>query len=186
MSVNVPLALSFATFQHGIQARKRIDEPYINHSIRVADIVKEVIVVSNINDVDYLNKMIAVALLHDVLEDTDAIFEDLIDMFGDDVARMVMSLTNDKDIIEKMGKNDYLSLKVNCLSDDELVVKLADRLDNIQDLDNKQDNDSWSEYYADQTELIFLKCLDRKNYTMPQRILINRIRDCLIAKGYIG
>src|SRR5690554_4409919 len=52
----------FASEAHGLQRRKFADEPYINHPIRVMQICQEYN-----NDVSVL----AAALLHDVLEDTE-------------------------------------------------------------------------------------------------------------------
>lgn len=51
----------FATDAHGYQRRKFVDEPYINHPIRVMEICK-----TYTSDLPVLSA----ALLHDVLEDT--------------------------------------------------------------------------------------------------------------------
>ena len=87
MSDIVSKAMVFATAAHAAvgQKRKYTGEPYIVHPIEVADIV--------IN-VGGSNAMIAAALLHDVLEDTDVTFDLLVDEFGSEVAELVLWLTD--------------------------------------------------------------------------------------------
>jgi (p)ppGpp synthase/HD superfamily hydrolase len=79
------LALDFATAAHTGQKRKYTGEDYIVHPIEVAEIVKTVA---------YTPEMIAAALLHDVVEDTDASLEDILHRFGSAVADLVRDLTD--------------------------------------------------------------------------------------------
>lgn len=76
-------ALTLAKEAHVHQTRKS-GEPYIIHPILVAAITA---LVSNDET------MIIVALLHDVVEDTDYLISDIVGMFGEDVAFMVEGLT---------------------------------------------------------------------------------------------
>ena len=80
-------ALLYAMEKHEgqIYDRKIGGYPYIAHPIRVALRLGE--------DSELA---IVVALLHDVLEDTNATHEELVCEFGDVVARMVQRLTRDK------------------------------------------------------------------------------------------
>ena len=75
-------AQSFANNAHEGQVRKYGGEPYIDHPIRVAMLLIEFI--PNISE-----EMVAAALLHDVLEDTDTTLDDLIVEFGYAVAHLV-------------------------------------------------------------------------------------------------
>jgi (p)ppGpp synthase/HD superfamily hydrolase len=79
------LALDFATAAHTGQKRKYTGEDYIVHPMEVAEIVKTVA---------YTPEMIAAALLHDVVEDTDASLEDILHRFGSAVADLVRDLTD--------------------------------------------------------------------------------------------
>lgn len=83
----VDRATVFATAAHAAvgQTRKYTGEPYIVHPIEVASIVKEA---------GGTEAMIAAALLHDVLEDTDVTFDLLIEQFGSEVAELVLWLTD--------------------------------------------------------------------------------------------
>jgi len=79
-------ALAFATEAHGDQKRKYTGEPYINHPIAVAEIVKTV--------PEHNEHMIAAALLHDTVEDTDVTQYDIVREFGDIVGIFVAGLTD--------------------------------------------------------------------------------------------
>lgn len=78
-------AILFATEKHKGQVRKYTGEPYINHPIAVARILSEVTDDAN---------MVAAALLHDTVEDTDATLEEIEELFGVDVAELVEMLTD--------------------------------------------------------------------------------------------
>jgi len=85
-------ALLFAENKHRGQYRKyEVDgklEDYINHPIRVANRL----LAWGITD----PVILAAALLHDVLEDTDATLYDLYDLFGPSVAIIVLQLTEQR------------------------------------------------------------------------------------------
>ena len=78
-------ALDFATIAHAGQKRKYTGEDYIVHPIEVAKIVKSVA---------HTPQMVAAALLHDVVEDTDVSLEDISIKFGPDIANLVSDLTD--------------------------------------------------------------------------------------------
>ncbi|HHB51816.1 MAG TPA: HD domain-containing protein, partial [Saprospiraceae bacterium] len=65
--------------------RRKTGEPYIYHPIAVAKIVADEIGLGTIS--------ITAALLHDVVEDTDYTIEDIEQLFGETVARIVNGLT---------------------------------------------------------------------------------------------
>lgn len=80
-------ALAFATMKHGEidQRRKYTNEPYIEHPKAVAEIVRSV---------SHTEEMIAAALLHDTVEDTNATLQEIDDEFGAVVAELVEMLTD--------------------------------------------------------------------------------------------
>ena len=130
---NVVKAMMYADRMHKGQKRKSGPE-YICHPVNVASFVG-LIFNSQFNDSSYdLNVLLMAAYLHDTLEDTDATFKDLVDMFGSDVATIVNELTTDRDMKNEIGKAKYLAIKMKNMSGEALLIKLCDRLDNTSDL----------------------------------------------------
>jgi (p)ppGpp synthase/HD superfamily hydrolase len=85
MDTLILLARTFAGRAHRGQVRKYTGEPYINHPVEVADIVRRH---------NGSPEMIAAALLHDVVEDTDVTLDDIRREFGEAVANLVEDLTD--------------------------------------------------------------------------------------------
>ncbi|CAA6808760.1 MAG: GTP pyrophosphokinase (EC, (p)ppGpp synthetase II / Guanosine-3',5'-bis(diphosphate) 3'-pyrophosphohydrolase (EC, partial [uncultured Sulfurovum sp.] len=130
-------ALNLAKVAHAPQKRKS-GEPYIIHPIIVASITA---LVSNDE------AMIIAALLHDVVEDTEYMIEEIEEIFGKDVAHMVEGLTKIEDIreMELISSSDkklissamtFRKMLVSSIKDVRvLVVKLCDRLHNMTTLE---------------------------------------------------
>ena len=131
-------ALSLAKEAHVHQKRKS-GEPYIVHPILVATLTA---LVSNDE------AMIIAALLHDVVEDTEYVITEIVEIFGQDVAHMVEGLTKIEDIREEKlipSSSDkklissaltFRKMLISSIKDVRvLVVKLCDRLHNMTTLD---------------------------------------------------
>jgi guanosine-3',5'-bis(diphosphate) 3'-pyrophosphohydrolase len=139
-------ALAYATTAHSGQTRSD-GSPYINHPMRVAQSVEKFKRSHN------LEALISAAYLHDTIEDTDTTHEDLERMFGGLVASLVQELTSDKEEVKKLGKAQYLSNKMAKMSSYALVIKLADRLDNVQDIKTAK-SQKWRDRYRAETEQV--------------------------------
>ncbi len=127
--IDINAVLEFATERH--KGQVRIDgTPYITHPIRVMEIVNKFKHSSNQNIIS------AGALLHDILEDTYTSYREIIDRFGLEVASLVMEVTSSGYVPKMIGKQVYLAHKMRYMSSYALIIKLADRLDNINDLKN--------------------------------------------------
>lgn len=161
-------ALRFATQAHAGQTRAG-GEPYITHPMRVADSIKQYKKSHN------LDALISAALLHDTIEDTDTTHEALHDLFGGLVASLVQELTSDKEKIAKMGKSNYLAQKMATMSSYALVIKLADRLDNVQDIATAK-TPEWRAKYKAQTERILDYIENNRVLSGTHRKLIGLIR----------
>ena len=138
-------ALAFAKEKHEGQSRKVTDKPYVTHPISVAKILREN------KESHKIKELIAAAILHDTLEDTDTTYQDLVKQFGALVADMVQELTTDKAASDAIGKGEYIANKMAKMSSWALVVKLADRLANVQDIDTRPAD--FQKKYAAQTVL---------------------------------
>ena len=122
-------AYVYAMKMHGSQTRDSGD-PYFSHPLEVAGILTEM-------KMDTAS--ICTALLHDTVEDTAATLDDIKQLFGDEVCRLVDGVTKLSRIEfqsaqEKQAEN-FRKL-VLAMSEDirVLLVKLADRLHNMRTL----------------------------------------------------
>lgn len=123
-------AYLFAKEKHEGQFRKSGD-PYICHPLHVAIILAELHVGPD---------TIIAGLLHDVVEDTDTILDQIKDRFGSDVAGMVDGVTKltkmkFSSLEEKQAENHQKMLLAMGKDIRVIVVKLADRLHNIRTID---------------------------------------------------
>jgi len=127
---DIKRAFEFAVDAHKDQRRKS-GEPYVYHPIAVAKIVAD--------EVGLDATSIISALLHDVVEDTENTVEDIEQLFGENVARIVNGLTKLSNL-----KKDNASLQAEnyrkmllTLHDDVrvILIKIADRYHNMQTLE---------------------------------------------------
>ena len=122
-------AYNYALQKHGEQKRKS-GEPYIIHPTNVAYTIAEI-------GLD--EKTICAALLHDVVEDTEATYEDIEREFGQEIAEMVDGVTKLKQIqhatIEENQVENYRKMFLAMGKDIRvIIIKLADRLHNMRTL----------------------------------------------------
>lgn len=76
---------------------------------------------------------IQAAMAHDTLEDTNCSYDELEEMFGDEVASIVREVTNDTEEVDRLGKEQYINLELISLSHPALFVKLCDMYYNQMD-----------------------------------------------------
>ncbi len=122
-------AYVYAMQKHGSQRRANGD-PYFSHPLEVAGIL---------TDLKLDDSTIAVALLHDTIEDTDATRSEIDATFGEDIGRLVEGLTKIKrlDLVSrKAAQAENFRKLLLAISEDVrvLLVKLADRPHNMRTL----------------------------------------------------
>ncbi len=120
-------ALHFAADKHRDQRRKDSNaSPYINHPIYVAQILAEV---GGIDDLEVL----AAAILHDTVEDTETEAADIEREFGQRVASIVAEVTDDK-ALDKSERKRLQVEHASHMSAEGALVKIADKIANIRDV----------------------------------------------------
>jgi guanosine-3',5'-bis(diphosphate) 3'-pyrophosphohydrolase len=120
-------ALAFAAHKHRDQRRKDAGaSPYINHPIDLVDVLVHQ------GDVDDPT-VIAAALLHDTIEDTESTPEELAATFGAEIAAIVLEVTDDKSLPKKERKQRQIEHAAH-LSPRAKLVKLADKICNLRDV----------------------------------------------------
>lgn len=122
-------AIIFATKAHSGTTRKGTNVPYIVHPIEAAAIV------SAMTDDE---EIIAAAVLHDVLEDTEATREDLLVRFGRRITDLVMNESEDKRrnlpaaLTWKTRKQETITFLETRADTDAKMLALADKLANLR------------------------------------------------------
>lgn len=141
---------------HEGQFRKYSGMPYIVHPIEVATILQTV---------PHTEAMVAAALLHDVVEDTDYTVDDIAVLIDPEVAKLVEGLTDiskPEDGNRKARKaidREFLSKQ----SAEVQTIKYADIISNTQDI--RVNDPSFAKVYIEEMKLL-LDVLDKGDATL--------------------
>jgi guanosine-3',5'-bis(diphosphate) 3'-pyrophosphohydrolase len=120
-------AIHFAAQKHRHQRRKGDDQaPYINHPIVVALQLADI---AGVTDPDIL----AAAILHDTLEDTNTTGEELEQQFGMRVRCLVEAVSDDKSLPKAERKQRQIDHAAS-LSTGAALIKISDKIANITDM----------------------------------------------------
>lgn len=139
-------ALDYAIRKHKGQFREMTETPYIIHPIRVSLILKKFGYYEN-------KSLIIAALLHDVIEDTKTDISEIETLFGSKVAKIVDEVSRPKGMI----KEDWLE-KFTTFSKKSQILKMADRIDNLLDIERNSFPKVRKERYYKQTEIVIRNC----------------------------
>lgn len=125
-------AVELATRAHGNQTRRYgAKEPYIAHPIRVS---KYVLKVTEDLPLERRLKLATAAVLHDVIEDTPVKGPIIEDAFGKNIRTLVESVTKNTSLPKADKEMEFL-LRFKQASIDTVLIKLADRLDNLKSME---------------------------------------------------
>ena len=133
-------AIEFAVHVHRGHFRKSTRIPYIFHPLNVGRILLE----SGCSVV-----VVAAGILHDTLEDTPIVFEDIRAKFGEEVANLV-SLASEPDKSDTWeNRKGHTLMSLESASEEVLLISLADKLDNIRSIHRALERDGdavWSRF----------------------------------------
>jgi len=115
-------AIYWAKKYHGDQKRKS-GEPYYSHPLEVAYMV---------SDYKLKTDVIVASILHDIIEDTEATAGMILDHFGWRIVEMVDMLTRDRPDGSKISIEEILNNAYKKGDKEVLLIKLIDRLHNMQ------------------------------------------------------
>ena len=145
----VEKAQMFAAGAHaGVgQKRKYTGEDYIHHPVAVAEIVRKH---------GGTDEMVAAAMLHDTIEDTQVTFGHIFSLFGDRVAEMVDAISN-KALPEDGNRETRFFINVKALRErldmQSRVIKLADLIHNTQSI-TRHDQEFAAQYLAEKAFML--------------------------------
>tara|TARA_B100001173_G_C15902385_1_gene510421 strand:- start:28 stop:549 length:522 start_codon:yes stop_codon:yes gene_type:complete len=166
-------ATSFSAQKHIKQRRKdKFSTPYINHPVSVA------LVIADIGGVDD-SEVLAAALLHDTLEDTETKIEELETEFGKKVCQYVLEVSDDMTISKEERKVKQIE-HARHLSKGAALIKLGDKISNVKDVINNPPDD-WNLNRRKEYLIWAEKVID--NCPKVNDELENRFKE-IVKKGY--
>jgi len=161
-----------AILLHGNQKRKYTGEPYVTHTFRVSDMVKEY---------GGDEAMVYAAVLHDVLEDTPTTESELLEKIMSivepniamDVIRLVKELTDvftteNYPKINRKGRKEMEAIRMGRISPRAQTIKYADLLDNSEDI--MRNDPKFGKLYIKEKEVI-LKHMNKGNKNLYEKCL---------------
>ena len=166
MTQEIPTeVIKFAGEKHKSQKVPGTDTNYLLH---VSNVAMEIILAYQENENFDINYPVQLALLHDTLEDTGTEFEELAKMFGNSVAIGVQALTKNTLLISKKEKMLDSLIRINQLEKEVGMVKLADRITNLQESPKHWRNDKIQNYLKEAA--LINKMLLNKNEYLNNRL----------------
>lgn len=177
----------FAVRKHKGGYRKKVrtgirPRPYASHPLGTAGILREIF--NGRIPQKKAAVIIQAALLHDVVEESNTSFDAIRRRFGSEVAGLVEELTSDSGKIRKIGKTEYLIKKMKSMSSDALLIKLADRLHNLEDA-QETGTRKFKEKLARQTTNILDGITPRMAFESPvHKELYNMVRLAATIQKY--
>lgn len=152
-------AIYWARKYHGDQKRKS-GEPYYSHPLEVAYMISEYKLKTDI---------IAVSILHDIVEDTEVTVEMIEGTFGQRIAEMVDRLTRDRPNGTKLSVEEILNNAYHLKDKEVLLIKLFDRLHNIQTI-KSQSPEKQEKICKETIKHMLLTCLYIENKTLADTL----------------
>lgn len=123
-------AIKFAGEKHKNQ---RVPGTESNYLLHISNVAMEILLAYHKNNSFDKDFAIQLALLHDTMEDTETNFEEIESKFGHRVALGVQALTKDENLSSKKERMIDSLKRINALEKEVGMVKLADRITNLQE-----------------------------------------------------
>ena len=122
-------AMKFAGEKHSEQ---KVPGTNANYLLHISNVAMEVLIAYNYAKNFDLNFAIQTAILHNAIEDTTADFEEIKTNFGESIAQAVQALSKDGKLPSKQEKMTDSLNRINKLQKEVGLVKIADRITNLQ------------------------------------------------------
>ena len=168
ISMNVLKILELAEKGHKGQFRKDNKTPYINHPIKVCEYLYKLgftnkkYTEDELSNTDYV--YYAVALMHDLLEDTDVTEQQIVDVSNSRIYNLVEKLTFRNNPDNPFAKTEYLLNIVDSFIEGDVafVIKCIDRICNVYDF-IKEGNYKYAKIYFHKADMLWNELYKRKN-----------------------
>ncbi len=163
-------AIKFAGKKHA-EINQLIPGTNLPYVVHLSNVSMEVIIAyyNSFNEKFDLDFAVQLALLHDTLEDTETSVEEISSIFGKDIADGVVALTKNDNLLKNEKMNDSLN-RIKLSKKEVAIVKLADRITNLQTPPTHWDKSKIESYKNEAAEI--LNQLNGSNEYLEQRLFI--------------
>jgi (p)ppGpp synthase/HD superfamily hydrolase len=118
-------AVDWAVERHAGQRREADGAAFVMHPMEVAALV---------NSSHYPDHVVAAAVLHDLLENTDATVEQIESRFGSEVAELVETVSDDPNLSDEEERKADLRERVRRAGGYAAVVYTADKVSKVREI----------------------------------------------------
>jgi (p)ppGpp synthase/HD superfamily hydrolase len=164
-------AIRFASRLHRGQRRVGDEAPFILHPLEVA---------AALYTAGCPDRVIAAGVLHDVIEDTAAVIEEIRRRFGAYIAGLVGSLTEDEEITDAAARKAALRAQVSTAGAEAATVFAADKLSKVRELRIQLSNsrliDDPSEHEIEDRFDHYLASLEMLEGLIPDQSIVRQLR----------
>lgn len=162
-------AITFATQAHEGQFRKSTTIPYITHPYAVGMLLQKA---------QCTDEVIAAGILHDTLEDTETSFEELVEHFGLQIAKLVLAASEKDQTLPWEERKQRTIDALPHASKEEIYIIVADKLHNLRSI--RRD----LEVYGEVTWERFNKGKNNQSwyYSNIVKTLLPRKKECLLIR----
>lgn len=167
-------AIKFAANKHA-EINQKITGTNLPFVVHLSNVAMEIIFSYAHNPNFNIELTIKLALLHDTIEDTNTTKEELEALYGIEVAEGVEALTKNEQLPKTEQMKDSLE-RIKLLSKEVNIVKLADRITNLQ-----KPPDTWSPEKMANYKLEAIQILTALKGS--NAYLENRLKDCIEGYG---
>ena len=136
----------WAGMKHKGQCRKYTGEPYFEHPLAVAELVRE----QGLSET-----AIVAAILHDTVEDTDATLEEVWELFGEEVAEYVWYLTKPPEFVgNRSVRKEHDRNRLSLAPEEVKFIKFFDIIHNAGSI--KKHDMTFYNVWRHEMQLLFL------------------------------
>lgn len=143
-------AIKFAGQKH---AHQTVIGTNANYLLHLSNVAMEVIVAYMQQPSFNINLAVQIALLHDTIEDTNTTHTEIKNYFSEQIANGVMALTKDKTIQSKRNRMEASIKQIKLSFKEVAIVKLADRITNLQSPPHTWDKMKIANYKEEATDI---------------------------------
>ncbi len=158
-------AMKYAGEKHSNQ---KVPGTNANYLLHIANVAMEVIMAYSVKKDFDLEFAVQVAILHDTVEDTGTTLEELRIEFGEKVAQAVSALTKNGSLKSEREKILDSLARINKLDKEVGIVKLADRITNLQKPPENWNSEKRKKYLEE--AILISEELHNKNAYLEKRL----------------